>query len=253
MNKIRTIVVDDEYLNRDLVRQLIESIDLNFEIVADAENIDVAFDIINKYNPDVIFLDIKMPDGTGFDLLKKFKDPKFEVIFITGFDEYAIKAFEFNALDYVLKPIDMDKLKITLQRVFKRISEKKINGNIYNILDSYNNDYSKINKIPIHLNDKVFLLDIDKIISIRSDRGYTFFKTTDGVEFLSSKQLNSFEFIFNNDRKFCRINKSIYVNLLFIKSYSKGNICEITLVDNSAFEVSRRKKTEILALLELKN
>lgn len=251
MKKIKSVVIDDEYLNRDLITKLINRLDPNFEIIGEADNIGSGFDLITECNPDLVFLDIKMPGGNGFELLKRFEKPNFEVVFITGFDEYALQAFEYNALDYILKPIDTDKLKNTLEKVYKRISSKLvIPNNLKEILDSYNNDYTSITKIPIHYKDKVVLVEVSDIISVQATDGYTVFKTKNQEEFMSSKQLSSFEFIINNYSNFCRLNKSAYINLNFIKSYTKGLICMVTLTNDVVFEVSRRKKTEILELLE---
>lgn len=251
MSDIKAIVVDDEYLNRELISKLIISLDVNFKIVGTAENIDMAFELINKFNPDVVFLDVKMPDGNGFDLLKRFDVFNFEVVFVTGFDEYAIQAFDFNALDYILKPIDIDKLKITLHRIVQRLSNKS-KFNFSDIIDSYNVDYSKINKIPIHHNDKVVLLDIANIVYISTYNGYTKFKMVNFEEYLSSKQFNAYEFIMNHCQFLCKISKSICINVNHIKSYTKGSVCQVTLSDNSVFDVSRRKKTEILTFFDLK-
>lgn len=251
MKEIKAIVVDDEILNRDLISKLIINLDSNFKIVGTAENIDSAFELIDKFNPDVVFLDVKMPDGNGFDLLKRFDVFNFEVVFVTGFDEYAVEAFNFNALDYILKPIDTDKLEISLRRVVQRLNSKtKFDFN--DIIDLYNTDYSKINKIPVHHNEKVVLLDLVNILYISTYNGYTKFKMINSEEYLSSKQFNAYDFIIDNSQFLCKINKSICININYIKSYTKGSACEITLLDNSIFDVSRRKKTEILSLLELK-
>jgi two-component system LytT family response regulator len=253
MKKIRTIVVEDEYLNRNLITKIVQTIDSNFEIVAEAENIDIAFELINTYKPDLIFLDIKMPGGNGFELLARFEKPDFEVVFITGFDEYALHAFNFNALDYVLKPIDLEKFKITLEKVSTRIKSKlSIIHNLKEILDTYDTDNLYIKKIPIHYKDKVELIDVNDIMSVNADFGCTVFKTINNGNFITSKQLSMFEFILEQFSFFIKINKGIYVNTNYIKNYTKSHICIITLINEDAYEVSRRKKTEILTLLAIK-
>ncbi|MFO0322971.1 MAG: LytR/AlgR family response regulator transcription factor [Bacteroidota bacterium] len=225
----------------------------NFIICGNAENIDMGFKLINKSKPDLVLLDIKMPGGSGFELLQKFEKPNFEVVFITGFDEYAINAFKYNALDYILKPIDTDKLRDTLTRVYDRIRSKlSITNNLKEIINSYNIDYTRIAKIPVHNNDTVHLIEIDSITSLESNEGYTVFSTKDYKKYTSSKQLSAFEFIIEHKKNFCRISKSVYININFIKKYTKKQVCEITLIDDSVFEVSRRKKTEILELLDRK-
>jgi two-component system LytT family response regulator len=249
--KVRTIIIDDEYSSRDLIVKLIQKLNINFEIIGTAENIDMGFDIISKEQPDLVFLDIKMPGGNGFQLLNRFEKPNFEVVFITGFDEYALQAFAFNALDYVLKPIDTTKLNITLNKVYERITSKlSIVNNFREIINIYNVDNHLISKIPVHHNDKVELLDIKEIISVEANEGCTVFRVSNNSEFVSSKQLSTFEFIFDKYSFFVRINKSTYVNTDFIRNYSKGSDCFIQMKNNQYYEVSRRKKTEILKILE---
>jgi len=127
------------------------------------------------------------------------------VVFVTGFDEYAILAFDFNALDYVLKPIDYDKLTQTLNKVVNRIQEKKvINHRMTEVLNSYNLQTNKINKISVHFNDQVYLLDIQKIASVISNAGCTIFKTDEGKEYSSAKQFSAFEFILNQYKNFAK-------------------------------------------------
>jgi two-component system LytT family response regulator len=253
MKLIRAVVIDDEFYNRDLIMKLVLKISENFEIIGIAENIEEGFELINLLKPDVVFLDIKMPGGSGFDLLRKFENPDFEIVFITGFDEYAIKAFDFNALDYILKPIDTSKLKSTLNKVSARVYNKQLlSGNIKQALQSYNTN-NIISKIPVHFQDKVYLLDIDQIISIQTEDGYTSFKACSHAnKLISSKQLSDFAFIIDDYLNFLKLSKSVYINLNYLKSYSKGRTCEIMLSDGSIFEVSRRKKTEILGVLDRK-
>src|SRR5687767_11285494 len=150
MNKISSVVIDDEFLNRKLIMMMIPKLNPAFEITGEAESIRDGFTLINKVKPDVVFLDIKMPDGSGFDLLKQFFTIDFEVVFITGFDQYALQAFEFNALDYVLKPIDMDKFKLTLEKLQARVEQNLKFDYLQNIIQSYNIKDITIAKIPIH-------------------------------------------------------------------------------------------------------
>lgn len=253
MIKIRAVVIDDEFYNRDLISKLILNTNSNFEIIGSAENIEEGFELIKSKKPDVAFLDIKMPEGSGFDLLRKFENPNFEVVFVTGFDEYAIKAFDFNALDYVLKPIDTSKLKLTLDKVQNRVYNKHLlSGTMNQVLQSYNSN-NTISKIPVHFKDKVFLLNLNDIISIQSEDGYTSFYSCSNLnKFTSSKQLIDYEFIIVDYNNFIKLNKSVYINLNYVKSYTKGLICMVTLTNDVVFEVSRRKKTEILELLDRK-
>jgi two-component system, LytTR family, response regulator len=126
MIKIKTVVIDDEFLNRQLITMLIVKLNTSFKICGQAENLEEGHKLISEVQPHVVFLDIKMPDGTGFDLLKRFGKRDFEVVFITGFDEDALKALDSGSADYILKPIDMDKLKEILDRIELRIKRRTV-------------------------------------------------------------------------------------------------------------------------------
>jgi two-component system, LytTR family, response regulator len=125
MNKIRAVVIDDEFFNRGLITLLIGRLSETIEVVGEAESMREGHKLIETIKPDVVFLDIKMPDGSGFDLLEKFPAFSFEVVMITGFDEYETAAIKQSVLDYVLKPIDLDKFKITLDKIQQQIAIKK--------------------------------------------------------------------------------------------------------------------------------
>jgi two-component system LytT family response regulator len=247
---IQCVIIDDEAFNRELIRDFITKLNPAYHIVGEAADISSGYEIIKTLNPDLVFLDIKMPGGNGFELLEKFEKHEFEVVFVTGFDEYAIKAFEFNAMDYVLKPIDQSKFRETLQQVKTRFDNKlsKI-SNLKSIIKSYNRHESVISKIPVHYKHEVVLLDVDDLLYIQSEEGYTTFVTKDEERFTSSRKLSEFEFILDSYDHFIQIHKGMYINVRYVKSYSKGEICMVKLVNGSAFEVSRRRKTEILAVL----
>ncbi len=191
-----------------------------------------------------------MPDGTGFSLLNMFDNINFEVVFISGFDSYALQAFEFNALDYILKPIDPNKLSKTLKKIQTqmektglRIEELKI------ALQSYDIRNLKIAKIPVHRGKNVVLVDIADLLYVKADEGCTIFKSMSNDKIKSSKQLSDFEFILAHHAFMIKVNKNIYVNISGISSYSKGINCFLTLKDGSCIEISRRKKGEVRDLL----
>ena len=250
---INCVIIDDENFNRDLIRDFVAKLNPFFNIIGEADNIISGYEIIRRLKPDLIFLDIKMPGGNGFELLEKFELNEFEVVFITGFDEYAIRAFEFNAMDYVLKPIDQSKFKHTLNQIKLRFDNKLSNvHNLKSIIKTYDRKGSIISKIPVHQGHEVVLLDIDHLMVIKAEEGYTLFFTEAEEKYSSSRKLSEFEFILDSYPNFVQINKGIYINLRFIKSYSKGEICIIKLLNGLSFEVSRRKKTEILTILDRK-
>jgi len=250
MEKIRTVIIDDEVYNREFIHKMLNELDPDFEVVGHAGGVSSGISLLKKLSPQVVFLDIKMQDGTGFNLLDKVSDCSFEVVFISGFDEYALKAFDFNAVDYILKPIDEVKFKKTLSKVKQRISDKtSISEDLKSIFQSYDQNKFFLAKIPIHVNNRVVLVNIEKLIFIKASDGCTLFMTEDHEKYLSSKQISDFEFILENHDFLIRVNRGAFVNINHITSYTKGLQCSVTLSDGSTIDISRRKKGEILQLL----
>lgn len=249
MNKIKCLVIDDEFFNRGLITMLISKLNSGFIISGEAESVNEGYKMIHEVRPDVVFLDIKMPDGSGFDLLKRFTSIDFEVVFITGFDQYALEAFEHNALDYVLKPIDLDKFSNTLQRVQNRIHKSIPNLDLIRSSTSTGLNAAFITKIPIHNKEGVILLPVNEIQYAQSQGDLTFFFREENESYSSSKLLEDFEFILNSLPNFFRIDQTTYINLNFIASYSKGTECSITLKNGAILEVSQKIMAEIMDLI----
>ncbi len=249
MKKIKALVIDDEASNRRLISKLISQLNNAFEIIGEAASVEEGYTLINDLKPDIIFLDIKMQDGTGFTLLELFAEINFEVVFVTGFDNYAVQAFEFEALDYVIKPINPVKFSKTLTRVELRITNKTP-LELGNILKSYNSKDALISKLSLHQGNNVVLIRIEDILHVKSEDRCVVFVTKENERYTSSKDLSDFEFIMEGHPYMIRVNKSMYLNVNFVKTYTKGQTCMITMVDGECVEVPRRKKSEILNLLK---
>ena len=248
MKKIRTLVVDDEASNRDLIIRLINKSELNFEIVGEADDILEARELLRRLKPNLLFMDIKMPGGSGFHLLEEELDELPEVVFVTAYDAYAIKAFEYNALDYILKPIDEHKFNKTLLKVKERLNIKL--GRALQLQEAQAAYlHGGTNKIPIHEGRQVKLLKLEDMVCVLSKEGCTEFVMKPGGRHMSSKQLSDFEYIFSKWPFLIRINKSTYINANEIRSYSKGMVCDVTLSNGAVFEISRRKKSNVLEML----
>ncbi len=171
MTKIKSVIIDDESANIHLLSSLLNKHCPDIQILGEAESAEAAFTLIQETEPDVVFLDIHMPDKNGFDLLRMFSKINFQVIFVSGFDEYAIQAFEFNAVDYILKPIDYSKLIIAVNRVVDRI-DKKSNHDIIHFVHSIDERSHSIKNITLHHNGKVYIVDVNDICYINALRGY---------------------------------------------------------------------------------
>jgi two-component system LytT family response regulator len=246
---IVSVIIDDEAHNRNVLKILLEKHCASIRLAGEADNADDGYQLIQKVNPKLIFLDIKMPGKSGFDLLRMFKEITFEVIFISSFNEFAIHAFEFSALDYILKPIDYVKLIKAVERAQNKIITRPGNEAILHFISSHNEKSNTVNKVTVHQNDKVILINVPEIVHIEGQTDYCQIYLKDNLRYYSSKDLKLFENLLSQDPSFIRVNKSIILNINFIKSYSKGEVCIIELFNGLCFEVSRRKKTEIIKKL----
>jgi len=251
---ITALLVDDEKHNIVMLQALLKENCPEISVIDTANDADTAFEKINSLNPQLVFLDIKMPNKSGFDLLRMFPEINFEVIFVSAYNEYAITAFDFNALGYILKPIDFSSLQKTVYKATSIIYAKRsVNNNeISQFIKTLEDKGDKINKISVHHNDKVVFFNVNDFIYIEAKDGFCELNLVDKSRYTSSKDLKKFENLLNNIGSFIRISHSVIVNVDHIKSYTKGDVCSIMISTGEQFEVSRRKKTEIVSLLKTK-
>jgi two-component system LytT family response regulator len=246
MEAITALLIDDEAHNRSVLKTLLQKHCPDINIIGEASGADSGFMAITHKRPRLVFLDIKMPNKSGFDLLKMFDAIDFEVIFVSAFNEYAITAFEFNALGYILKPIDYMKLIGVVEKAVTKINTNKVNQNVFYFVKTLEEKNDLVNKIAIHHNEKVVLLTVGDLISVEVQENLCELKVQGSKSYYSSKDLKLFEDMLEKIGDFIRINKSVIINSNHIKSYSKGEICVIEMINGTSFEVSRRKKTEVL-------
>ncbi|MGZ3862513.1 MAG: LytR/AlgR family response regulator transcription factor [Bacteroidia bacterium] len=247
--ELRVILVDDENDSLEVLRNLLKKFCQNVTIVGEANNIKDAYDLIVKEEPDAVFLDVQMPGGNGFNLLKKFPRVPFDVVFITSYDRYAIDAIKLSALHYLLKPIEVEFLQEAVKRIEKSAYWKDLfQVEIQNAIDNMETVHKRI---AVHSKGQVTLLKMDEITHFESDRNYTNIYTTDN-KYISSKNLGEYEEMLKEQQSFYRVNKSCIVNLSHITNYTKEEPCIITINKQYEQEVSRRKKQEIMELIKLK-
>lgn len=252
MKKTRSVIIDDELANRQVLESLLQKHCPSIEVVGMAGSADEGHTLIQETAPELVFLDIKMPGKTGFDMLRMFEKLSFHVIFVTAFDEYAINAFEFSAVDYILKPIDHSKLIAAVAKLENRLWQES-GSNIIHLLHSMDEKSKLVNKILLHQHGKVQVVEIENIVYIQAMRAYAEVVTTDQHKMISSKNLNNYEELLSPFGHFIRVNKSVLINSNHIQSYSKGETCFITLKNTPVeIEVSRRKKTSIIQYLKQK-
>jgi two-component system LytT family response regulator len=240
------IIVDDEKNSREVLSKLILKRHPEISILGEASNVEDAFDLCNTLKPQLVFLDIQMPRANGFNLLKKFDEVPFETIFVTSFDQYAITAIKFNALDYLLKPVEIKDLSFAINKALKNISQKSNqHAQIVNLLHNLETDIEN-RKIAIHSGEKVKILSAQNVVFIEGEGRYCHLTMNTGETFVTAKILKDFEDYFGAKSTFIRISKTFIINASHIKEYSKGEPFIIRMINDQIFEVARRKKPEVL-------
>ncbi len=249
MKKIKCIIIDDELNARNLLHSIIQEHHKDIVIAGEADNIHTGFELINKHQPDFIFLDIEMPKGNGFELLNLFSEINFEIIFVTSFNEYAVNAIKISALDYLLKPINKTELANSIEKVSVKAQQKEtieaVHPNLIKNL-KYNLSNNGLNKsFAFHQNNKVEFVKLNEVICILADNTYCQFHLKNGEIKIHYKNLKEFEDMLSDLDVFMRINRNTIINIQEIKEYSKGDPTVIKLSNQLEFEISRRRKTEI--------
>ncbi|MCW3085727.1 MAG: hypothetical protein JWP12_3093 [Bacteroidetes bacterium] len=245
---IKAVIVDDELGARESLSKMIEKNCKNIEVVAKADSMMNAFIEITNHQPDLVFLDIEMPNGNAFDLLERFKEINFNIIFVTAYDHYAIKAIKFSAIDYILKPVDPEELVKAVSRFESQLENKNSLDKKFKTLLSNVKPENKLKKVGIPDGDGLIFINLADIIRCDSDGNYTYFLLTTGKKIIASRTLGEYEQMFADDN-FFRVHRSHLINLEHVKKYIKGEGGYVIMSDNSQVEVSRRNKNEFLEKL----
>jgi len=243
---LRTVIIDDETKAREGIKHMLELYgNGEIEIVGTGHDVKSGVQAINQFAPDLVLLDIKMPDGTGFDVLNRFGKVNFDVIFITAFEEFAIKAFKFSALDYILKPIDPEELQDTLQRFIHSREKKDLNIQLQNMMETMNQGSLEEKKLILKTNTSIHVVEVRKIVRVKSDGNYTRFYTLDEQQPITITQpMLRFESMLE-EFDFIRVHQSHIINLQRVRKYLK-DACMVIMEDGSEVPVSSRKKDLLL-------
>ncbi|MBW7869312.1 MAG: response regulator transcription factor [Brumimicrobium sp.] len=243
----KVVIIDDELATRKLIANMLKNSDAPIEVVGEAGNIESGLILIKEEQPHIVLLDIQMPDGSGFDLLKKIKERNFEVIFITAHEEYAIRAIKFSALDYILKPIEEKELLHGITNALEVIEFKMDTSEHYNTL--LNNIKNENKKLVIRTKTSVYVIDIKDIVYCQSDRNYTFFYLMDGKKILTSRLLKDYEDILVQSN-FIRCHRSYIINLNHLDRYDRRDGGIVVMKDGSEIPISRSIKDKFIEILE---
>ena len=242
---IKTVIIDDEENNIGTLQSLLTQFCPEIEIIGTAGNAKQAFTVINELQPQLVFLDIEMPMGNGFDLLEKLMPVNFEVIFVTAFDQYAITAFKYAAMDYLLKPVSIDELKRAVNRSVIRIAEKNVNNRIESLIANFRSEAQGLKKIGLPTAEGLVFEEIENIMHLQAESNYTLVYIRNKKKMTITKSLKEFEDLLPANI-FCRLHHSHIVNLNYITKYYKGRGGYVELTDGTTVEVSTRKKDDFL-------
>jgi len=242
---LKAVIVEDEKPSRDTLAGMLKLFCKNVEVVGEAENVQDGIAVIRNSKPDVVFLDIQMPDGSGFKLLEEIGDIGFDIIFTTAYDQFAIKAIKFSALDYLLKPIFHDDLVKAVNKAEENKLKHDRSENINVLLDNIKKPPNEPPRIILSTTEKINVVNVDDIIRCESDNYYTFFHFTNGKKLIVSKTLKENEELLK-DYNFIRPHKSHLINVKYIKSFLRIEGGFIVMTDGSEVPVSRRKRDKII-------
>lgn len=244
---IKAILIDDIEQARITFRKDLDAYAKDVEVIAEAGGVVEGAKLLKQLKPDILFLDIQMQDGSGFDLLDVLADIPFKIIFITASDAHAIKAFRYAAIDYLLKPVDPDELV----RAMDRFRKQQFNENEkYKLLnDSLKNHHKPNEKLALHSQDKINIVNISDILRCESSVNYTSFFFKDGKKMMVTRTLKDFEDLLN-DQGFYRVHQSHLINTRFIREYVKTEGGHLIMLDGTMIPVSTRKRPEVMKMLE---
>lgn len=248
---LSALIVEDERNNAEALAQLLTEFCEDVVVAEICNNVQSAYKACQKHRPDVVFLDIELPGGSGFTLFDYFVgDVPFGVVFTTAYNEYAIKAFECAALDYLLKPVELRRLKIALEKVRERKMMKRFlaHTQIDQSLESMRE--GKIKKIGLSTHEGLIFIEIGEIIRCQGESNYTTFYLVNNRKYLVSKTLKEYELMLE-ENGFFRTHKSHLINLSKVKRFTRGKISSLIMEDGSEVPVSIRKKETLMKLLPM--
>lgn len=244
---ITAIIVDDEEKNVSTLHRFLNDYCPQVEVIGTAENSITAKELIAFKKPQLVFLDVEMPYGSGFDLLKSLATVDFEIIFITAYDHYALNAFRFAAIDYLLKPLNINELKEAVKRAEQRLTEKSSVENYKLLLQNLNEHDAGKQKIILTDNKGQHVIILNEILYCIAEGSYTDIHLADSKVFTSTKNLKEFEDELPKEL-FCRIHHGHIVNITHIKEVRKGRGGSVIMSDKCELEIAVRRKDEFLKL-----
>lgn len=243
---IKAVIIDDLKEARENLKKDLDNYCPEIVLIGEADSVVSGTKIIKSLQPNLVFLDIQLGDGSGFDILEILGEINFNVIFTTASDAYALKAFKFSAIDYLLKPIDPDDLIEAIKKVEQ--SKKTNHASIDLLLEHSKQAYKPMKRLALNTLDKIHVVNISDIIRCEADVNYTLFYFADKTKLLVTKTLKDFEEMLN-EHQFLRVHQSHLVNTNCIKEFVKGDGGYLMMNDGSSVPVSTRKRNSVVEAL----
>ena len=235
-------------VGREALSNLVKDYCPQLSIMDTVESVSTAIQSIEKFHPEIVFLDVELRGETGFELLEKMMPIDFEVIFTTAYEHYALKAIKFSAIDYVLKPIGIDELKDAVKKAEIKLENKSISENFDILLKNIKSNNKKQHKIALSSSDGYIFTEVNDILYCKADGNYTHFFTKSNGKILVSKNIKEYESLLN-EHNFFRIHRSFLVNLDEVKKYVRGEGGYVIMSDGSSLDVSKRRKEQFISIL----
>jgi two-component system, LytTR family, response regulator len=244
---LKAIIIDDEPACCKTLATLLERYCNEVNVIVTCHNGEEGLTAIHRLSPDIVFLDIEMPKMNGFDMLEQLPKVNFHLIFTTSYDQYALKAFRFSAIDYLLKPVDREELQKAVHKVSRPI-RIPLQQQLEILMQTINNPLKPINKIALPTMQGLQLIAVDSIISCESDDNYTILKLKNKIKWVVSCTLKEIEEMLTH-HPFVRIHRSYLVNVNEVEKYVRGEGGYLIMSDGSTIDVSRSKKEVLLKML----
>lgn len=242
---LKIAIIEDEEKSLGFIRSIIEQHCPAAEIIGTATSVQSAVTLLTNVKPALVLSDINLPDGTAFEMLSRLDEIDFKVIFITAFEEYAIKAIKFSALDYLVKPIDPNELVKAVNKAKEQIEHENNNLKLKTLLSNVRDFSDKLRKIVLKTFDSIYVVDLQDIIRCESDNSYTLFYLKDSRKIMVSNVLKEYDELLA-DSGFIRVHKSHLVNLNYIDKFIKSDGGYLIMKDGASVPVSQRKRDMIM-------
>ena len=246
---IKAIIIEDEKKSSDVLTHLLQKNCPEINIIGSAAGVQEAIDVVRNKKPELLFLDVMMPDGSGFDVLEKLRDMKFDIIFTTASEKFAVKAIKYSALDYLLKPIDGEELKSAVTKVAERKSNTTSEQNLASLLENIKKSDEQYSKITLPTGNAYEVVMVKDIIRCEANDNYTNIYMSGGKKFLVSGTLKHYEELLP-EKDFVRVHHSHLINMVHMQRFLKEDGGYAVMSDGAKVEISRRKKEDFLKRLK---